>query len=803
MRKVLTMLVSSIICVIMLTTLIYAVDENAVYVSSLGSDTAAGTSNAPVATLGQAYAKIGNADGVIYILNEIDVTATVDNCFVASAHSGNIKIMSAENSNGALNFTDVEHVHFNGDTELRDVEIIANELVITSGNNTLKMGEDLTVSSPINATEYRGGHAYCGAKLHIAAYTPCDNAAALTTVNGDINVYSGEYRSVSAFYGDTVTVTGGESKIYFGTKNDTDSIWVRYICPGLYNNAKNAELSATEAKVIVIADSGLNTAEPYRFTKGVFSGSMTVDWILKTSPQGNATALVSKDFEPATGAAPTLNIYISNDNSSVASAKLLMRNAKVAYSGENSGDVSSVEYCDFHGEHIIPTEPDGRLVCQICNFEQCRHLTKREVVTTPATCTSYGVYTTYCTDICKEELSSRTISGYNYSNHVGCEIYYRYSEKYDYMAYRCKGCDTRIGLIERENFNEHIIIGDGGTDYNGDNLPPTDGSSFHFETYEEALKYIKVACNMMYEMTIEFRGNVLIPYAIDLPEIGGQVHFTGSQNARLIFDCRFKRIRMNDDMIIDNIKFAEPADEYPGIVICAQNNKLIMGEGITTQDVNEDVAVHNAGMELDVSDLYVIGGFPGATNETVNSDITIRSGKYRFIGGWNYNSSTCDGKAKITIGKTNPGNVLSVEYFTPFSRGDGYITQQAETTIIIDGAVDVERFYVTTLNLATADIPYVTNIILKGDITGTFDIIATDDNDFNPVTILNVYTDYMVSTTAADLSKFTGPSRDGTLTSIGATVNSYTYEYYCVNVLNGHFNEDGDFWCDECGVELS
>ena len=783
--------------------LVFTASATDIYVSDVGDDTAAGTVDAPVATLEQAYTLLGANGGRVLLMDTVTVSTTNNDCFIEPTHSGKITMTSAIGTNGALDLTDLKHFHFSGETEWNNLEIVAGDIVLSADNHCLTMGEGLTVSTAnTSSVEYRGGHRFCGAKLHLTAYCPCETAdTTITAAGGRLNVYSGEYQSISAWYGGEVELSGGETVIVLDARNPADSIWTRYLCPGLFGNLPREALTGQNfPTVTLVIGKHLNAVETYRTTQNVLKGRLKVNWVLKGSVQGDATAITAWDCTFGSGASCNVKVYADQDNiPAYASAGLLLR------STPSTGSYMLHALTEYSHDHEIYTAVDGRLLCCFCEYEQCRHLTTEDVVTTPPSCRAYGVLTTFCTDICKEVLSEQEIPEYNQNEHYGNEIYYRYSTTYDFMAYRCRGCDARLGIIRRADIGNHIIIGEGGTDYSGAALPPTDGSPFHFATYSAAMQYLNVAYHLLDDLTIEFRGDVVIPYAIDLPILSGDVHLTGSQNARLIFNCHTKRIRANNDMIIDNIKFAECANDANGIVVCAQNHKLIMGEGITTQVYIETVNVNNYAYALADTNLYVIGGFPGsnAHGQTIDADITVRSGTYRFVGGWNFNASTNDGQAKMTIGKTNPLDTLSIEYLCPFSRGDGYITEQAETTIIIDGDVAVDRFYVTTLNKATESIPYVTNIVLKGDIRGSFDIRGTADNVFYPNTIVKVYVDGRIANAVTDAAYFCGPYPDQTLNTIGATVYSYTYRDYCSNFLDGHIDNDSDECCDECGFDMS
>ena len=129
-----------------------------IYVSADGDDTAAGTADAPVATLTQAYTLLGTDGGTVLLADTVPVTATSGDCYIEPTHSAKITVTSAPDANGALNLTGIEHFHFSGETEWNSIGISANEVVLTADNNIVTMGQGLTVSSPSSDTEYRSGH---------------------------------------------------------------------------------------------------------------------------------------------------------------------------------------------------------------------------------------------------------------------------------------------------------------------------------------------------------------------------------------------------------------------------------------------------------------------------------------------------------------------------------------------------------------------------------------------------------------------------------------------------------------------
>ena len=129
-----------------------------IYVSAAGDDTAAGTADAPVATLTQAYTLLGTNGGTVLLADAVPVTATSGDCYIEPTHSAKITVTSAPDASGALDLTGIAHFHFSGETEWSSIGILANEVVLTADNHIVTMGQGLTASSPSSDTEYRGGH---------------------------------------------------------------------------------------------------------------------------------------------------------------------------------------------------------------------------------------------------------------------------------------------------------------------------------------------------------------------------------------------------------------------------------------------------------------------------------------------------------------------------------------------------------------------------------------------------------------------------------------------------------------------
>lgn len=810
MNKKLAAILIFTVCIVSMIAGVQAA-EGVVYVSEIGDDTAYGTAEAPVKSIERAYELLGSAGGRVYVQGEVTVRAATGRCIAEPVHTGKITV-AGSGADATLSFSgDGEvHYHLGGDTEFRQLRIRDNSekgVVFTADHHVLTMGEGIEIVGEANGVSFHGGHAYSGARVRLASYCPCGAVeTARSSAGGAVHVYSGEYWSVSAWYGGAVNVSGGSTEINLGTQNSADTLWVRYLCPGLLGAKMDEPLTSTNATVTVTVSSGLNTAEPYVFTQNAFTGKMTVNWVLKAPVEGKAGALLPMNCVPDTDAVCTLNVYADQTRSNVKNSALrLVRESGNLYAGAHTGKNTLAEYCAGYG-HDIRTQSNGRLICALCGYEQCRHRTWETTVLQAPTCKQGAFVSRRCTDLCKQDLGTRYETEKDPNNHAGIPRY-GYSASSKILTMRCTACNARYRVYDTETLCDRIIVGDVGTDYTPNNPPPESGTTpLHFATLSEAVRYATWTVRPLGEVTIEVRGALVVPNGYSTPDFAGHIILTGgSEGGMLCFEGSTKRIRLGGDMTIEHLGICSiESDE--NIVICAQNHKLVMGEGITVQDLGS-VTLNGESVACTKAKLCVIGGFPGANAEgqTIDSDITIRSGDYRFIGGWNYNASTNDGKSIIAIGKTNPDDILQVEYLTPFSRGDGYITRPAEGTIVVDGDVEVTYLYVTTLNKASLGTDYITNIVLKGDIKNWFDIHGCP-SPF-PRCIVNVYTDMRVEDAIEDSFWFFREDeiyeKDPSLDALGAIVTMYTYEDYCATKLDGHRDLDADGLCDECGFAMN
>ena len=789
-----------------------------IYVSADGDDTAAGTADAPVATLTQAYTLLGADGGTVLLADTVPVTATSGDCYIEPTHSAKITVTSAPDASGALDLTGIEHFHFGGETEWNSIGISANEVVLSADNNIVTMGQGLTVSSPSSDTEYRGGHRFCGAKLHLAAYAPCDTAnRSITTAGGRLNVYSGEYRSISAWYGSGVTLAGGETQIILDALGSVNTIWIRYLCPGLFGILPNEALTAAKnstPEVVLAVGGGVSAVETYRTTQNTLVGQLDVRWLLRDSVQGSATAVTAWDANFAENSYCYVMVYADEDcPAATRCASLLLQNKP------SVGRYINISISKYSHSHVICTMSDGRLICALCGYEKCRHRTSEVVVVRPSTCSVEGGTRVQCTDLCGELITTTEVKlPLDPSNHAGNPIKTNYDAKNIRMAHRCSGCNALFGRRSGAPASTVYVGKCTGTPLDASNIAAyyaenqaQAGTSpqYPFANFEDAMLHAAKAATVYGKATICILDDAYVPGHYHTPATDGTITITGGT---LHFDSGARYFFMYANIVFEHLTFKTNPTEYPErkLVIVAQNRNLVMGEGIVMGNKNS-VSLVDGGPSCNDVKMYIVGGFISRGTD-VNANVTIRSGEYWYVGGWNIGYSSADGQAKMTIGKTNPNDELKIIYLCPFSHGQGGIERTAETTMIFDGDAFIARLYVTTLNQASLDYDYVTNIVLQGNISGYvdygfsegFDIRGTADNDGFPKTIINLYTDARVATAVDDSYVFLGRKNpylapDSTLRRISAQVNAYSYEDYCQTKLGGHDQSGEGGSCSKCG----
>ncbi|MBQ9429826.1 MAG: hypothetical protein IJU41_09865, partial [Clostridia bacterium] len=249
------------------------------------------------------------------------------------------------------------------------------------------------------------------------------------------------------------------------------------------------------------------------------------------------------------------------------------------------------------------------------------------------------------------------------------------------------------------------------------------------------------------------------------------------------------------------------ADLTGGMVLAAKGHKLVLGEGIVMG--NSGTATLGS-TQINSVKLYVLGGYQGApTVSELHTDVTVRSGEYWLIAGWNRQNTTTGeihGSANLTIGATAPGDTLKLAYLVPLSTNNNcYISETSKSTVVIDGETTVAWMFAFGNSNATVreGVTYQTDLVLAGDIqnalaTAVNGVYLGANTGFTNANLeLNVYTDTRVATAIADSAAFVGEEKSATLPE---TVGDYTYFDYCATYLGGH-TYGGDGFCTKCGFD--
>ncbi|MBQ8836594.1 MAG: hypothetical protein IJ002_03685 [Clostridia bacterium] len=351
-----------------------------------------------------------------------------------------------------------------------------------------------------------------------------------------------------------------------------------------------------------------------------------------------------------------------------------------------------------------------------------------------------------------------------------------------------------------------------------------------FKSLTEAFEYVAVAAELKNtNAKINIVGTVNLEDSYETPKTektitvtGGTLHFGGAKAAN-------RQIYMGGPMVFENITFTSHAADTR---IYAQNNKLVMGEGIVMGNATSTTKV-NSSVPFAVNDvkMIVMGGFISDIPDTMATDITVRSGEYYIVGGWNYtnDATATTGTSKITVGKTDASDTLKICDLASYSivvqtRATADIT----ATMIIDGDADIARLIISererTTNAVEAN--YTTHLVLRGAVSGGyrsanlpygFDITGGGHTESSlGYHTFRIFTDKRVEgAVLAEHAFFGGDGyeADTTLTTGGykpvseggdVTMTQHTYMEYCATYMDGHTDgDDEDTLCDECGADTA
>ncbi|MBQ4151192.1 MAG: hypothetical protein IJC81_05255, partial [Clostridia bacterium] len=474
-------------------------------------------------------------------------------------------------------------------------------------------------------------------------------------------------------------------------------------------------------------------------------------------------------------------------------------------------------------EHIMV---DG--VCQICGATTCEHPNPEEEITLYPTCINVGYKNMYCPD-CKTTYALNIEIPENPENHDATHKMHAVYNQDGYIDYYVDCCDAII-YSDFVGATDVYVSADGidvAVDYTFDQGDIGSSRELAFKDFELAMEYAAASTYMNGPVTIHIVNTAEITSAnYATPEYEEMITVTGGE---LWFMTGNRRWFANGPVTFENLTFRTNADN--GLKVFAQNNKMVFGQGLV---MGNDGALTSGTGYPDVNNvkMYVFGGFENPANNTVvNSDITIRSGDYWFVGAWNdaVFGRKNSGTGKLTIGNKdtdeNP-DYLYINYVVGYSTDQQFLSEASKTTIIIDGKLDCHFFFPGTQNdlltaastaaggvKTTSDILYETDLVLMGDLntvaTETMPKFDVSGTTTTTNTKLNIYVDNRVATAVADRYIFDGAedgietdkgiiTTDTTLENVKTVVSVDTYILYCDTYINKHTEMEEDE-CEVCG----
>ena len=454
-------------------------------------------------------------------------------------------------------------------------------------------------------------------------------------------------------------------------------------------------------------------------------------------------------------------------------------------------------------------------LCTVCGTEKtdCTHAETYTEELTASTCVTAGVGNEVCAE-CGVVLKENVALPLNPEAHEGEAVITRTAD--GKVAYKCSACGG-IAKVESRAPLGDIYVSANGVTLRVDYIPDTIGTQDRpFASAADAFAYAAAAAPAGTAVTLHVVGTVDLPVSCKMPEFegtllvtGGTLHFAGKSLAQ-------QSLYLGGDTTFTDIGFTSAVS---GTAIYAQNHRLTMGESVRmlNDDAGDlDTKIFTVGdAKVNGVKMYIYGGFASAdAPEKMATDVTVRSGEYWEIAGWNRGDNGTAGTASLTLGKTNAADTLLVTYVVPFSdTSTNSLKAASAATVRVDGDADIARVYLNTAAGGSADVAYTTDFLLLGSINGGanyYNYLHGYDLSFSAgvkTATVHVYTDMRSDAAKENAYPFFGNGADiapddATTRAAGHTFTSAAYSVYCKDVLGGHADADNDGACDTCGAAM-
>lgn len=649
------------LCLLLLAlTVAVTAAEAEVYVASTGNDTAAGTADAPVATLAKAMTMLPNG-GTVKLVDDITLAATSGSYFLEPAHSGKITVTSADASDkGGIIFTSACKVyHFNGEGEWNNIRVLAN---ITSGvhisgeNNKVTMGEGLEMLHTDGSTAgTQGGHTFAGTKIYIfSSFYVSDGHTAANIGNvggGELHIYSGEYWYVGGWRASGTTITGGETLLEIDARDASTAIWINTLT-GTVCNTGNYVTMAADANgnaphsTVIIGD-GVNCNNTYRLSQGSLTGTVTVDYVFKGAIYGDSTTHKIQNGTLRSPYSFTVNTYLdTTDAAVVTDVTTFLASWQTGVEGDHDIENTLAQYCTLHGHNFASG------ICFYCDSTVCNALGH-----------------TYVNGVC-----------------TGCGR----EDSVIYVA--SEGSDTAVGSATEPVATlarAYALLGDtGGT--------------------IKLIDVVTVGANSGTDFIEPAHSGKVTITSADVNKKGGLLFTDTCKSFYFGGDGEWRHILVQ-------------ANYTGGIIISCENNDVTMGEGLVMSHTTGATAGTVGGHTFSASKVYLYSGFKVSsahtavgTEHVAGGSLSVYSGEYWWIGGWSGSEFTVTGgESFIYVGTQNETDIIWTNNLCP---ADSNVSSSKAFTAAADEDGVAPRVTVTVGNGVNCNYAY---RITQGRFSGT------------------------------------------------------------------------------------
>ncbi|MBQ8836580.1 MAG: dockerin type I repeat-containing protein [Clostridia bacterium] len=501
------------------------------------------------------------------------------------------------------------------------------------------------------------------------------------------------------------------------------------------------------------------------------------------------------------------NYYSGTDNGDIIAAYISDFANTEEYSNLNTEGVwlltTSGPELEFFHEH---TDADENNICDVCQGEvRCLHSETTQTTQAASTCAQKGSAVVVC-NACGETVNTVELP-IDETAHTSESVKIVYTAETQNITYTYECCGKVIFEDSTAGSDVYVKADGIAIDVNTtfeSSIGITEEKPF--ADFETAMKYAAASVAINEEAIIHILDTAVVSGGYKTPEYTGMITITGG---KLEFNTASRRFFANGGITFKDLTICSNTDT-DRIMFFAQNNEMVFDEGVVMG--NDTTLTTATGFpNVNSAKIYVYGGYEGKSGE-INSNLTIRSGDFWFVGGWNAANVSCtnSGESKITVGKTNADDYLYIDTLVAFSTGPQQLTEASKATVIFDGKADMRIFCYGNLNNVTdanyADVLFETDVVLKGDINETASeavgVVNLDSNATTTNTKLNVYTDRRVDTAISESYLFLGGdpngniTADATIAARGTDVSGYSYINYCQKYY-GHTSLEES--CEICG----